>query len=1194
MSRLIRCLVVTSLLAGASLAPLRGQEQPHNQRRYFDPGLILETGGRTGTCDVMAFTADGKSLLAAGDDKVVRAWSFDKGQLAGSQALRWMIFRELRGTIYAMDLSPDRQNSRVVIAGLGIVDMTLTVLDRKTGEVIHSWYPRKEDAAAFERVGGRVDYPVRALAHSPSGKRIAVGSDNGGVWIWDPAEVKVRARAGKSFTQPLPSLKWNADGVVRYLGRHQAKDQREFNRIRLLRWLDDDTLLSLSSDGQLRRWKLGGKGKPKSELLFTFRRSEDKEDTQTFVRCAVVSPDGRWIVAGHTELKEPAIELLDLGKLLKGEDVSSVRRLMGETDVDVLESLAFSADSKRLAVGVSAKPRSRPLNVASSGKVILVSMDDVTKMTAGPKLSRVPEALAFHPDGKYLAVAGGDDHEVTVWDVSDKEPRFADQAVGVGRSLWAIALSADSKQVGFKNRRDHEADNPNRMGKGPWQVFDLTTCRWADDASKFVPLEPVESMDGWKVQPRAGMKWQVIDPKGARFPLPLDAGRDLYPMCYTFLRNENDEPQLAVGHYYGVSLFALKTGQAPVRWRLFNGHASEVTALCASKDGKLLVTASTDQTVAAWRLSTWPTESELGASFLTKPDSKKIRRLYVEDVDPGSPAWEMGLKKGEEILTCFFGVDEAVYDSRGHYLGEMRRPPNEKTPVPRLDPDECATRLKKARPNVECYFEVVRDGKVSALSTTVRQRPLWQLFPTKQREWVVWRWRDYYYHCSTRGDDFVGWQLSHRIDRRPDFWPAEKFRQRFHQPEKVMRMLEDSTTAPEDVAVPNLQPPQVWIESVSPANPKPGEDVTVKVGVKRRGDSFLAQPSRVTLWVNDCLVDDLKLSLRDSDEEVFTTIKLPYAKLREGDNPLIAQAFNEAGIRDDYAETSAGRYRAIVHRAEKAKDRRLRGLMVGVSKYPGRLELQFAASDARAMRDAWGKRTAGEVYTSVTKPRLLLDRDATAEKILEALKELQAEVAERPDDLVVIFLAGHGDAAEAHTPWWWWREWPSLQPPSWKFLAGDYVEGVDKTLLHGTDLQRALSAMPCRKLVLLDTCRSGANADAVRQLMPENVGPIVFASCRAEESAHEAAKYKAGLFTHLLLQVMGDDFQAEAKAKKKPALSAADLKEYVSGKMSKLLDEVAEERARELKKAKVEKLKQTPYLIVGRGGDEKLLVVTPP
>lgn len=55
-------------LAVASLIPTLALAQA-DRRGRSTPGLILNTGARTGACDALFFTADGKELLAAGDDK---------------------------------------------------------------------------------------------------------------------------------------------------------------------------------------------------------------------------------------------------------------------------------------------------------------------------------------------------------------------------------------------------------------------------------------------------------------------------------------------------------------------------------------------------------------------------------------------------------------------------------------------------------------------------------------------------------------------------------------------------------------------------------------------------------------------------------------------------------------------------------------------------------------------------------------------------------------------------------------------------------------------------------------------------------------------------------------------------------------------------------------------------------------------
>ena len=73
---------------------------------------------------------------------------------------------------------------------------------------------------------------------------------------------------------------------------------------------------------------------------------------------------------------------------------------------------------------------------------------------------------------------------------------------------------------------------------------------------------------------------------------------------------------------YNVDL----TPQGVRRSRQFRGHEGYVTALAVSADGKRLVTASRDQTIAGWGLEEWTdTHPTLGAVFF--PQSKTPLRI---------------------------------------------------------------------------------------------------------------------------------------------------------------------------------------------------------------------------------------------------------------------------------------------------------------------------------------------------------------------------------------------------------------------------------------------------------------------------------------------------------------------------------------------------------------------------------------
>ena len=86
MPRLAALVVLAALAAPAAAQQL-------DRRSRDEPEVVVEAGGRVGTCDVLRFDAAGKFLFAGGDDKVVRVWPVTpKGldtDLGRGRVLRW-------------------------------------------------------------------------------------------------------------------------------------------------------------------------------------------------------------------------------------------------------------------------------------------------------------------------------------------------------------------------------------------------------------------------------------------------------------------------------------------------------------------------------------------------------------------------------------------------------------------------------------------------------------------------------------------------------------------------------------------------------------------------------------------------------------------------------------------------------------------------------------------------------------------------------------------------------------------------------------------------------------------------------------------------------------------------------------------------------------------------------------------------
>jgi WD40 repeat protein len=252
-----------------------------------EPQLIIDSGGHQATIRFVAFTHDGKYLVSAGEDKVIRIWDVASGQTV--RTIRSQVGDGDEGKIYAVALSPDGRYlavggylARRPDAGL------IRIHNLETGEVVGSVLKGHTDV-------------VTSLAFSPDGRYLASSSLDESVRVWD-----VRARK-----------------VVKVLAGHR-------DSVYAVAFSPDGRrLVSGSLDKTLRLWDAA------SGTLIKEMTGHLGE-----VNSAIFSPDGRYIASGSDD---PSLRLWD-GKT--GEFRKQLASIGGGS-----RGLSFSTDNRWLLTG---------------------------------------------------------------------------------------------------------------------------------------------------------------------------------------------------------------------------------------------------------------------------------------------------------------------------------------------------------------------------------------------------------------------------------------------------------------------------------------------------------------------------------------------------------------------------------------------------------------------------------------------------------------------------------------------------------------------------------------------------------------------------------------------------------------------------------------------------------------------------
>ena len=204
---------------------------------------------------------------------------------------------------------------------------------------------------------------------------------------------------------------------------------------------------------------------------------------------------------------------------------------------------------------------------------------------------------------------------------------------------------------------------------------------------------------------------------------------------------------------------------------------------------------------------------------------------------------------------------------------------------------------------------------------------------------------------------------------------------------------------------------------------------------------------------------------------------------------------------------------AIASAAKPAGD--LYVLAIGVSDYNrAEYKLGLAAKDALDFASAM-KLQEGKQYRKVI-VRTLTNREATRANIAKEFDALKQGVT--PTDVAMLFMAGHGinDSAGQYF-----------------FLPADgQHERLASTALPQGAIVSTLSKIRGKTLLFLDTCFAGNSLGAMRQagrqtekmmndLSSSENGVVVFASSTGQEESEEKAEWGNGAFTKALIDGLG-------------------------------------------------------------------------
>ncbi len=1074
----------------SDVRPPRTKSEPILQRGHGDRVTAVE------------FSGDGSRLFTAGMDSTVRIWS------AADATLGRVLPYAFNG-VWSLVRSED---GRLIAAGGGkgevfAFDLTteapvLADRDEHRGPV---------DSVAFLATTAAAD------GDAPPPRRLVSMDDGGACLVWEVAGRRLRPLAAASegkgrflavAARPGPTAfaliapdRSGADRLAAFdaEGKTVASLPIEGARPSALALSDDGaTALLAREDGAIVEVALpGGAARERARLDAPARWLKPSP-------LALLAAAGTRVWALPEGGGEPTGMALDreVGRVTASADgrlVAACDRFQGAPRVWEL-----SADARE----------ARPIPIETDG--------------AGPALS-----LAFAPGGETLA-AGDGLGGVRLWEVPAGRTR-AVAAAGRGRARH-VAVAPDERAL--LQVDDDGVALVWEFGEGrgarrvPGSGFQPAGAFLADGALALIDADGRIAIHDRETLARRGLEFERPKREDGSGPSGWGFHRLAVAADGRIAASSPDGPLACVWRPDG------RLACAPIR-----GHDDRIDALAFAAGGAELLTGSDDGLLKVWDVSGAEPKLSRTLAPADPADRSPVTAAAASPTVAGE--YVAGLRDGRFLLWKA-GADAPV-EATARFAGEARAvafSPDGKLAVAAGD-DRRIAMIEVARPGLPIrlgdgsgHSERVNaltfwpSGKVLASAGDDAAIRLWRIADraaigvfsaaSSGGDWVVYT-PEGLYDASPAGERRVAWRPDPNIGDGEFVARLDQLREQRH-----VFDLADRLARAEDVpaaAIPAGKPARVELEPIVAFDPK-----------KRRVE--------LEVRLDDPDVEDVRLYQNG--------VAIPGELRREGDG-FRASVTLVGGDNAVYA--LAGKPGAIDARSNRL-DLHYEGrtvgrthvLALGIGNY-ARQALRFADADARAIAE-FLRASPDDPAAAESEPILLLDDDASQRSVGEAFETLRRRVRGRPEDRVVVFIAGHTDVRDGYF---------CLLLPTARLPEGPDVVAMrgpaaetrsaplpiprgdgplrDRTLIPYGVIHRNLAmAEALNRLVIIDACQAEALFDdpVVRQRRRRVARGLAEADAyqarasyilasRRGERAGEAGPLKHGLLTYTLLRGMGGE-----------------------------------------------------------------------